>query len=152
MTKEVLINIKGMQFLGYEDDPEEPIELMTSGEYYFRNGAHFIKYEEVFEEMDGSTSNILKIKQNVIELRKKGVANVHMVFEKDKKNITFYDTPFGQIQMGVSTTDIKTRIEEDKMFVCIEYTLDMNDSYVADCTLELTVNSKPNLPLGGQQR
>ena len=145
MTKEVLVNIKGMQFLGYEDEAEEPIEMLTGGEYYFRNGAHYVKYEEVFEGMEGSTSNLLKIKPHVIELRKKGVANVHMVFEKDKKNITFYDTPFGQIQMGVSTTGIDTLVEEDKMFVTIEYTLDMNDSFVADCTLELTVQSKPGV-------
>lgn len=142
MTKEVLVSIKGMQFLGYEEEPEEPIEMMTGGEYYFRNGAHYIKYEEVFEGMEGTTSNMLKIKPNVIELRKKGVANVHMVFEKDKKNITFYETPFGQLQMGVSTTGISSVMEEDKMRVTIEYTLDMNDSFVADCVLELKVQSK----------
>lgn len=142
MTKDVLVKIKGMQFLGYEDEPEEPIEMMTGGEYYFRSGAHYVKYEEVFEGMEGSSSNLLKIKPHVIELRKKGVANVHMVFEKDKKNITFYDTPFGQIQMGVSTTGILTVVEEDTMNVTIEYTLDMNDSFVADCTLELIVQSK----------
>lgn len=142
MTKEVLVKIKGMQFLGYDEDPEEPIEMMTGGEYYFRNGAHYVKYEEVFEEMEGSASNILKIKPDVIELRKKGVANVHMVFEKDKKNITFYNTPFGQLQMGISTTGISSVVEEDTMSINIEYTLDMNDSFVADCTLELTVQSK----------
>lgn len=145
MTKDVLVKIKGMQFLGYEDEPEELIEMMTGGEYYFRSGAHYVKYEEVFEGMEGSASNLLKIKPHVIELRKKGVANVHMVFEKDKKNITFYDTPFGQIQMGVSTTGILTVVEEDTMNVTIEYTLDMNDSFVADCTLELTVQSKSNV-------
>lgn len=142
MTKEVLVKIKGMQFLGYDEDPEEPIEMMTGGEYYFRNGAHYVKYEEVFEKMEGSASNILKIKPDVIELRKKGVANVHMVFEKDKKNITFYNTPFGQLQMGISTTGISSVVEEDTMSINIEYTLDMNDSFVADCTLELTVQSK----------
>ena len=142
MTKDVLVKIKGMQFLGYEDEPEEPIEMMTGGEYYFRNNVHYVKYEEVFEEMEGSSSNLIKIKPDVIEVSKKGIANVHMVFEKDKKNITFYDTPFGKMQMGVSTTGISSKMEEDKMFVNIEYTLDMNDSFVADCTLELMVQSK----------
>lgn len=145
MTKEVLVSIKGMQFLGYEDDAEEPIEIMTGGEYYFRNNAHYIKYDEMYEEMEGVTSNMLKVKPNVIELRKKGLANVHMVFEKDKKNITFYETPFGQIQLGISTTGISTVIEENQMQVCIEYTLDMNDSFVADCTLEMKVQSKIGL-------
>lgn len=145
MTKEVLVSIKGMQFLGYEEEAEDPIEIMTGGEYYFRNNAHYIKYEERYEEMEGVTSNILKVKPNVIELRKKGLANVHMVFERDKKNITFYETPFGQIQLGITTTGITTNVEEDRMQVSIEYTLDMNDSFVADCTLEMNVQSKQNI-------
>lgn len=142
MTKEVLVSIKGMQFLGYDEEAEDPIEIMTGGEYYFRNNAHYVKYEERYEEMEGVTSNILKIKPNVIELRKKGLANVHMVFERDKKSITFYETPFGQIQLGITTTGITSIVEEDKMQISIEYTLDMNDSFVADCTLEMNVQSK----------
>ena len=44
MTKDVLVKIKGMQFLGYEDEPEEPIEMMTGGEYYFRNTGFFCSF------------------------------------------------------------------------------------------------------------
>lgn len=142
MTKDVLVSIKGMQFMGIDDEPDDPIEIMTNGNYYFRNGSHYVKYDEVFEGFPGTTSNLVKIKPDCIEVRKKGAANVHMVFEENKKNITYYETPFGKIQMGVSTTGIHLREEEDKMRVCIEYTLDMNDSYVADCTLDMKVQSK----------
>lgn len=142
MTKDVLVSIRGMQFMGMEDEPDEPIEIVTNGNYYFRNGSHYVKYEEVFEGFEGTTSNLLKIKPDCIELHKKGAANVHMVFEENKKNITYYETPFGKIQMGVSTTGIQLHSEENKMRVRIEYTLDMNDSYVADCTLDMNVQSK----------
>ncbi len=142
MTKDVLVSIKGMQFMGIEDEPDDPIEIMTNGNYYFRNGSHYVKYDEIFEGFPGTTSNLVKIKQDCIEVRKKGAANVHMVFEENKKNITYYETPFGKIQMGVSTTGILLREEEDTMRVRIEYTLDMNDSYVADCTLDMKVQSK----------
>lgn len=142
MTKDVLVSIKGMQFMGIEDEPDEPIEIMTGGEYYFRNGSHYIKYEEVFEDCAETTSNLVKIKPDRIEVRKRGAANVHMIFEENKKNITYYETPFGKIQMGVSTTGIHVKEEEEKMHICIEYTLDMNDAYVADCTLDMNVLSK----------
>ena len=65
-----------------------------------------------------------------------------MIFEPNKKNITYYETPFGQLQMGIATTDIKVREEEDKMSVKIEYTLDVNESHVADCTLNMKIQSK----------
>lgn len=142
MTKDVLVSIRGMQFMGMEDEPDEPIEIVTNGNYYFRNGSHYVKYEEVFDGFEETTSNLLKIKPDCIELHKKGAANVHMVFEENKKNITYYETPFGKIQMGVSTTGIQLYSEENKMCVRIEYTLDMNDSYVADCTLDMNIQSK----------
>lgn len=142
MTKDVLVTVKGMQFLGVEDDPEEPIEIVTPGSYYFRSGSHFVKYEEVFEGFEGTTSNLVKIKPHSIEVMKKGAANVHMVFEPDKKNITYYETPFGQIQLGIATTRIDVK-EEDKLIqVEVDYSLDMNDSHVADCVLNMSIQGK----------
>ena len=32
-----------------------------------------------------------------MELTKKGAVNVHMIFEKNKKNITYYNTPYGSL-------------------------------------------------------
>lgn len=147
MTKDVLVSIKGMQFLGMEEDPEEPIEIITPGSYYFRNGSHYVKYDEVFEEIDGTTSNLVKINGKGMEVRKKGAANVHMVFEEDKKNITCYDTPFGKIQMGISTTRIHVCEKEDSIHVEVDYSLDMNDNYVADCNLHMNIQSKSQMEL-----
>ena len=39
MTKDVLISISGLQ-LEAEDD--EPIEVVTSGNYYYKNNKHYI--------------------------------------------------------------------------------------------------------------
>lgn len=142
MTKDVLVSIRGMQFMGIEEEPDEPIEIMTGGEYYFRNGSHYVKYEEIFEDCAETISNLVKVRPDRIEVRKRGAANVHMVFEENKKNITYYETPFGKIQMGVSTTGIHVKEENEKMCIRIEYTLDMNDAYVADCTLDMTVLAK----------
>lgn len=144
MTKDVLVTIKGMQFLGMDEDPEEPIEIVTAGNYYFRNGSHFVKCEEVFEGIEDTTSSLVKIKPQSIEVIKKGAANVHMVFEPDKKNITYYDTPFGTIQMGIATTRIDVREKENRIQVEVDYSLDMNDSYVADCVLNMNIQSKEN--------
>ena len=35
MTKDILINISGLQM---DVDPNDPIEMMTTGAYYLRNG------------------------------------------------------------------------------------------------------------------
>ena len=54
MTKDILLKIQGMHFgeqIGEEKDleEEEPIEVITAGNYYNKNGKHYIKYEEIME-------------------------------------------------------------------------------------------------------
>ena len=41
MTKDVLISISGLQFAGGENS--EPVEVITSGSYYKKNGRHYIR-------------------------------------------------------------------------------------------------------------
>lgn len=93
MTKDVLLSIKGLQ-IG-ENEQNDTIEVISPGDYYFRNGKHFFMYEEVMEGQKESTRNMIKVRDNYMELTKKGAVNVHMIFEKNKKNITYYNTPYG---------------------------------------------------------
>ena len=41
MNKDVLVTIKGLQNLENTGDPEE-VELVAKGDYYFKNGHHYI--------------------------------------------------------------------------------------------------------------
>ena len=47
------------------------------------------------------TKNIIKVSKDYMELTKKGIVNVHMVFEKNKKNVTYYHTPYGSLLIGI---------------------------------------------------
>ena len=49
MDKEVLIHVSGLQTMDAEGD-QEPIEIVVPGEYYFRNGSHYLRYEEILED------------------------------------------------------------------------------------------------------
>lgn len=60
MTKDVLIRIVGLQSLG-EADGQEPIELVIGGEYYYQNGSHYLRYEEMVEGFNEKTINYIKI-------------------------------------------------------------------------------------------
>ena len=80
MTEQVLISIKGLQFIENEKDEMEAVELVTVGNYYCRDNQSYIKYEEVFEGMEGTAENLVKIRDDVLEVRKRGVVEVHMDF------------------------------------------------------------------------
>lgn len=141
MTEQVLISIKGLQFIDTEGDAEA-IELITVGSCYHRNGHTFIKFDECFEGVEGCAHNLVKIAGDVLEVRKKGVLDVHMVFEKEKKNISYYTTPFGTMQMGIAATNLKIEEAEDQIDIQVDYALEVNQEYVSDCTLILNVKSK----------
>ena len=89
MDKDVLIHVRGLQMMDAEDE-QEPIEIVVPGEYYFRNGSHYLRFEEVLDDSAEPTVNYIKMSPKGLEVRKKGLVNVHMVFEQGKKNMTYY--------------------------------------------------------------
>lgn len=136
MDKNVLIHVRGLQMMEVGDD-QEPIELVVPGEYYFRNGSHYLRYEEILDESSEPTINYIKISSSSMEVRKQGLVNVHMVFEQGKKNMTFYTTPFGTLQMGIAATGMELKESEDSIDMKVDYALDMNEEHVADCYLSV---------------
>lgn len=139
MKKNVLVSISGLQ---YEIDKDEAVEVISSGEYYLRNGKHYILYEEVLDDVQNVNNCTLKITDKQVDLIKKGASNVHMVFEENQNNLTYYETPFGQLQVGINTTQLKVVEEEDKLLVTIHYALDINYAHVSDCEITIKVTSK----------
>ncbi|WP_097014621.1 DUF1934 domain-containing protein [Anaerocolumna aminovalerica] len=139
MKKDVLVSISGLQF---EIDKEEAVEIISAGEYYNRNGKHYILYDEILEEMEGITNCTLKISHEQVSIQKKGANNVHMIFEVNRKNLTYYSTPFGDLQIGINTTSIKVTEEKDQILVNIQYELDINYSHVSDCEIQVKITSR----------
>ena len=99
MTKEVLLSIKGLQMS--PEDGEDTVEMIAPGEYHFRNDKHFVLYDEVMEGQDEVTKNIVKFQDDYMEITKKGPCSVHMIFEKNKKNVTYYYTPYGSLLIRI---------------------------------------------------
>ena len=83
MTKEVLLSLQGLQFDTSAEDGDK-IETITPAEYYKRNGSHYVIFDEAVEGFLENTKNIIKFKENSLELTKKGLINVHMIFEENK--------------------------------------------------------------------
>lgn len=136
MDKDVLIHVRGLQMMDTRDD-QEPIEIVVPGQYYFRNGSHYLRYEERQEDFEQPTVNVIKVSKKGVEVRKQGLINVHMVFEQGKKNMTYYTTPFGTLQMGIAATGMELNELDDELCLKVDYALDMNEEHVADCFLSV---------------
>ena len=113
MTKDVLLSISGLHYETSalaEDDENEPIEVITPATYYFKNNKHYVLYEEVVEGMSGIIRNKVRIADDKLEIMKSGLSNTHMIFERDKMNITQYETPYGELLVGTHTKDMQVDV------------------------------------------
>jgi uncharacterized beta-barrel protein YwiB (DUF1934 family) len=146
MKKEVLISISGLHFEVFEDVAENKnnqIEVITPGNYYLRKGKHYILYDEAIEGMTGTIKNRIKITDNnTLEILKTGLSNAHMIFEKDQKNLAYYETPFGQMLVGINTRKMDISVTEQRINVQVDYELDINHEPLADCQIRMNITPK----------
>jgi uncharacterized beta-barrel protein YwiB (DUF1934 family) len=146
MTKDVLISISGLHyevFDGTDENRNEQIEVITSGNYYLKGGKHYILFDEMIEGMTGIVKNKIKISDNhSLEILKTGLSNAHLIFEKDQKHLAYYETPFGQMLVGVNTRKMDVSVTENKIGVEVDYELDINHQPLADCQIRLNITPK----------
>ena len=78
MTQDVLLTISGLHDMAFADPEEneenEPIEVITPASYYWKNGKHYILYDEVMEGIPGVVKNKIKITgEDSMEIMKSGI-------------------------------------------------------------------------------
>ncbi len=147
MTKDVLVSISGlhmdMNAQIPEPDTDDVIEVVTPATYYLKNGKHYIIYDEVIEGVSDTIKNKIKISEtDSLEIMKSGLSNTHMIFEKNKKNLTYYKTPYGQMLVGVNTRNMEIEVSDEKIKVQVDYELDVNHEPLANCKIRMNIVSK----------
>ena len=93
MTKDVLLSIRGLQFVSQEEEEVEPVEVITAGDYY-------------------------------------------------KKNVSYYNTPFGSLLIGIDAKSVDIAETESDIDVNVKYNLEVNYEHLADCSIRMHIKSK----------
>ncbi|MDE7479283.1 MAG: DUF1934 domain-containing protein [Lachnospiraceae bacterium] len=147
MTKEVLVSVRGLQYVDNEigqsvsDEELDQIETICPGEYFYRNDAHYVLYEERMDDIPEPIKNMIKIRDKEFSLWKKGPVNVQMVFSEGKKTMTDYFTPFGNILVAMDTREVCVTQDEDCIKIHIAYALEANYQFIADCSITIEIKS-----------
>ncbi|MCI9359481.1 MAG: DUF1934 domain-containing protein [Hungatella sp.] len=139
MTRDVLIRIGGARDSGSD---QEEVEMITTGDYFLKDGKHYIIYEEIEEDSKQITKNTIKVAPDTLDIIKRGNTNTHMIFQKNKKNISCYMTPFGELVVGIHTHEVHVEEEKDALKVDIRYALDINYEHVSNCNITVQVKSR----------
>lgn len=122
-------------------EADQPIRVMTTGKLRKTPSGFMLRYEESSSE-EGSgvvtiSPVILNIQPGRVVMTRKGEFGTTMVFVKDTRFEGIYHTPYGDMGLAIFTTQVYSKLSEEKGSLRLEYQIDMNGGYAATQTINL---------------
>ena len=141
MTQEVKLRVRGVQMQG--EAAEDNVEVVSVGQMYEKDGFTCLTYEEVVGESDGGVvqvvNNLMKIRDDQVEVIKKGPTESHMVFVPERTTYTYYSTPVGELEISIFTKQIERIQMSNGFHLMLQYNLEMNQTFISQCSVDLVV-------------
>ena len=139
MTEEVLVSIKGLHSAGGQQDN---IEVIFPGMCRRLRDTWYITYDEAVEGSDQEIHNLIKIRDRSMEVTRRGLTNTCMVFEEEKRSMTWYDTPLGRLALEISGANVRIEESPEHILAEVDYELDIDRQHVSNCSLTVNVCAK----------
>ena len=123
----------------------DTVTTVNPGLYSHSFGKEYVKYEEVYEGSDKTTSNILKIVESqdsshiAVELVKKGVVTARFNYEEGRICKTPYETPYGSMLFDIDTHSVNLKRLEDSIELCIDYSMYIDDNLISDNNVTIII-------------
>ena len=133
MTRDIILTISGLHTADGEQDA--PIETLTPAQYFYKNGKHYVTYDEVIEGLEGSLKSTLKFTEEYVELIRNGAASTRMIFQPGHEKMMIYQTPMGPLSISLYTEEIDTRIGEERITLKIDYSIKPDGAVVSESTV-----------------
>lgn len=137
MNKDIVIEVVGTHTA---DGNTEVIESKCDGQYYEKNGKHYLLYEELTE--NGTVKSIIKVSDELLEVIKKGAANSHLFYQAGETVKCNYDTPFGCIPIDINTKNLDIYVENHHIKVVVSYVMFCDEKQIAKCKLQINAKER----------
>ena len=143
MKENVIITIKSTQYDGEQSDT---IETLHHGTHKIVAGNTVFYYEEILPDETGTpvtaSKNILKLSGDTICVTKQGLVNTTMKFATGYVHQDAYHTPYGSFDMTLHSSSVQQTLTEDRIVLDINYSLELNGNYIADCKMCITIENQ----------
>ncbi len=139
MERKIFLTLKSVNWV---DEEHTTTELNSDGILrVLENGDVEVSYEESeVTGFQGSTTFITVSGNSYVTLKRVGSAPSLLIIEDEKRHLCHYGTPYGDINMGITTRTIENSITFDGGDLYLKYTIDVNGSYVSDTEIFLHIN------------
>ncbi len=141
MNDHYLISVVGTQTIDGESDS---IEVITNGAYSrAENGDITVTYPEFSEENPTTrTDTTVTLRGKTLTIERRGPMSSRLILEKGKRHQCLYETPMGQMFIGIFTDSIKVVSSESGCDIRASYQLDFNQHVVSNNEFHINIKSK----------
>ena len=138
MIKDVVISIKGLQGLDGESDT---VELATDGQFGIKDGQFYLQYEEgqLLDSGDKVKTQLFVKNNDSVVLQRSGSIKSRMVIVKGERNACYYNTPMGELVIGIFGEEIEHSFTEQGGKLKLKYTIDSNLQIVSRNEVNISV-------------
>ena len=141
MNREVELVLSGLHDTEGASD-KNAVKTAQTAQYFKRNDSHYLLYEEDMEGFDGACKSRIKFRDNLLELTRQGAVEIHMIFDEHPRHVVPYNTPSGQLMLGIEPRRAQLEEQEDQIRVTVEYTLDQEGEPFSESCLKLHIREK----------
>ena len=128
MTKDVFLTITSAH--SHPDSETDHIDLMTHGTLTDLDGALEVSYQETeLTDMEGTTTSII-VQGSQVTLMRNGPVCSQMVFERGRRHLSVYSTPYGNLEIAVFTRRLENRLTPQGGTLEIDYALEADHALV----------------------
>ncbi|MEG0765587.1 MAG: DUF1934 domain-containing protein [Pseudoflavonifractor sp.] len=141
MDKSVIISVSAKQ--SFEDAEDETVELVTEGVLACEGGGDFtLSYQE--SELTGmqGTLTTFQVEGQRITLLRMGEYNSQMVFEPGRKHLSYYNTPYGTLSIGVNTNRMQAALDEHGGQITIDYGIEVDHAMAGRNLFQIDIREK----------
>ena len=140
MENNVIISIRGRQTRPGEED--EVIDLLTEGTLERTGDTFLLSYEESPVTGLENTHTTFRIEPACISLLRTGAYHSELVFARERRHLSLYDTPFGSLSVGVRTHSLSSELDEHGGVIDLDYALELDHMLAGRNFFHITVQEK----------
>ncbi len=132
----VIVKVRGEQ--RDAEGETETIEMVAEGRHYFKDGMHYVLYDDHLADEEVST--MLKIEPDRMHLIRNGAIVQEQHFMNGLESTSEYRTPLGSLTLSVRTRNMEIAYGTVSGEIHVDYATHINGVWQCDNTLSITVS------------
>lgn len=138
MDKKAVISITSNSNL----EEMDKIEVVSPGKYIKIDNGYKAIYEETeLSGMEGTTTTVT-IKDSEVILEREGTTSTKMVFNEEQPSVSLYNTPYGMLEITVSTSSLSVDMNDNGGELQIDYDMAIAGQMPLNTSLSLKIKTQ----------